>query len=228
MAEVLPAAVLALFVQTFFVYRIYRLSQKNIFVSGLVAVFVVGEFCTYAVYFGNGVHLGTFAELIAHLRPLSYSINIATAITDVSITTAMCFYLQSSRTGFRRTDSMLNRLTLFCVNTGLLTSTDAVCSLTSYLASENSFIYICFFFMLSRLYSNSLMATLNARRVRGGAGASNDGAGNSVTLGAIELGSGQRQFAPRALAVKVDTVREVRDEGIGSAQHSVGDSKVDF
>ncbi|KAF5379624.1 hypothetical protein D9757_009222 [Collybiopsis confluens] len=53
--------------------------------------------------------------------------------------------LQRSKTGFR--------------------SLCAVASLISILAAPNTFIYISFFFSIGRLYTNSLLATLNARKM---------------------------------------------------------------
>jgi len=96
------------------------------------------------------------------------TINALAAAGDVLIALVLCTMLQRSRTGFRRTDTMINKLMLFTINTGLLTSLCAVASLISIVAAPSTFIYIAFYFTLGRLYSNSLMATLNARKsIRG-------------------------------------------------------------
>ncbi|KAK7468478.1 hypothetical protein VKT23_002987 [Stygiomarasmius scandens] len=58
---------------------------------------------------------------------------------------------------------------LFSINTGMVTSLCACCSLLFILVlDERRLVYICFYFIIGRLYSNSLLATLNARqRIRG-------------------------------------------------------------
>ena len=69
---------------------------------------------------------------------------------DVAIAGSLIFLLQQSRTGFRRSDSIINRLILFSLNTGLLTSLDAVMSLITITVLPTTFIYIMFFVTVSR------------------------------------------------------------------------------
>lgn len=99
----------------------------------------------------------------------SRAINALAAVSDVAIAVILIFLLQRSRTGFRRSDSVINRLILFSLNTGLLTSIDALLSLITvrlkkssvqnYLAHywltqitvlPNTFVYITFFVTISR------------------------------------------------------------------------------
>ena len=78
--------------------------------------------------------------------------------------TVLRFLAHRSRSASSQTYTMVSRMIVYIINTGLLTSFDAIGSLVSYAASPDAFIYICFFFALGRLYSNSLLATLNVRR----------------------------------------------------------------
>jgi len=98
------------------------------------------------------------------VQEVSISINVLAAAGDVLIAVVLCSMLQKSRTGFQESDTMINKLIIFTMNTGLLTSLCAVASFISILAAPNTFIYIAFFFNIGRFYSNTLMATLNARR----------------------------------------------------------------
>ncbi|KAI0371924.1 hypothetical protein BV20DRAFT_1051116 [Pilatotrama ljubarskyi] len=50
------------------------------------------------------------------------------------------------------------------VNTGALTSLCALLCLISYATMPNNFVFIAFYFVLPKLFLNSLLATLNARR----------------------------------------------------------------
>ena len=43
-------------------------------------------------------------------------------ICDIVIAVGMCWYLQSSRSGFKRTDSMIKRLMIYTIHRGALTS----------------------------------------------------------------------------------------------------------
>ncbi|KAJ8091676.1 hypothetical protein PM082_020911 [Marasmius tenuissimus] len=93
----------------------------------------------------------------------SRAVNVLGAVSDLGITTALSFYLWSSKSGMRRTDAIVNRLILFCVRTGSLTTACAILSLITISVFPNTFVYITFYSTLARFYSISLLATLNAR-----------------------------------------------------------------
>lgn len=50
-------------------------------------------------------------------------------VSDFSIAGSLIFYLNRSRTGFKRTETMVNRLIIFTINTGLSTSVVATLTL---------------------------------------------------------------------------------------------------
>ncbi|KAL0579930.1 hypothetical protein V5O48_002101 [Marasmius crinis-equi] len=132
-------------------------------------------------------HFTTFAQL-ALVGGLSRAVNVLGAVSDVSITVVLSFYLWKSKSGIKRTDAIMNRLILFCVRTGLLTTACAILSLITISVFPDTFIYITFYATLARYYSFSLLATLNARaELVNGTGYSSfatsltlEGAGNSV------------------------------------------------
>ncbi|KAH0831946.1 hypothetical protein J3R83DRAFT_12832 [Lanmaoa asiatica] len=97
------------------------------------------------------------------------SINALAAAGDVLITVFLCFTLQISRTGFQKSDTLITKLILFSINTGFLTSLCALASLVCISVWPHMWIYIAFYFCIGRLYCNTLLATLNARKgLRGG------------------------------------------------------------
>ncbi|KAJ7088888.1 hypothetical protein B0H15DRAFT_1022378 [Mycena belliarum] len=73
--------------------------------------------------------------------------------------------LHWTRPASLETETMVNRLILFTINTGLLTSLCAIASLVSLIVSPKTLIYASFYFCIGRLYSNSLLASLNARNI---------------------------------------------------------------
>ncbi|TFY76164.1 hypothetical protein EWM64_g7848 [Hericium alpestre] len=212
--EVLFNSFTAFLVQSFFTVRIYKLSNKNILVTGTVYALVLGQFFVTLVYFIKGIQMSTFAQL-GTLKAISMAVNAMTAASDVAIALALCSMLHKSRTGFRSSDSMINKLIMFTVNTGLLTSIDAVCSLASIAGSPNTFIYICFFFTLGRLYSNSLLATLNARRSLRQSSSGN--AINSETISGQGIPMQRTNvFEPNKtsgnISIKIDTTQELNSD----------------
>ncbi|KIK52367.1 hypothetical protein GYMLUDRAFT_251305 [Collybiopsis luxurians FD-317 M1] len=165
LAEVLFNGLTAFSVQCFLTYRIWKLSGTRIWLTGVVVSFVLAEFaCVMAFAIISLVRVKTFEQLAAELKGLSVTVNALAAAGDLLIAGILTLLLQRSKTGFRKSDTMINKLTIFAVNTGALTSLCAVASLISILAAPNTFIYISFFFSMGRLYTNSLLATLNARK----------------------------------------------------------------
>ncbi|KAI0829403.1 hypothetical protein BC628DRAFT_1417130 [Trametes gibbosa] len=154
--EVLFNAFTGLFVQSFFAARIWKLGGKRLVLVVPVLMLVAGEFAVATAYTIKALSLNTFFDLV-HIKGLSISINAFAAAGDVSIAVILCTILHKSRTGFSRSNTLINKLMVFAVNTGLLTSICACLSLITILSLPNTFVYITFFFLVGR-------PTLNARK----------------------------------------------------------------
>ncbi|KAG1780345.1 hypothetical protein EV702DRAFT_1178093 [Suillus placidus] len=206
--EVLFNGFTGFMVQSFLTMRVYQLSNKNVIATASVLSFVIAEFVIVVTYVAKAVKLTTFIQ-VPQLKPLSMSVNAVAAAGDVLITIFLCTFLQQSRTGFQRSDTLINKLMLFTINTGLLTSVCAVMSLISITMWPDTFIYVAFYFCLGRLYCNSLLATLNARK-----GIRRDSCDEPMSLslhGARRpinspIGS-SRMGMPNDLSIKIDTTQ---------------------
>ncbi|KAK2467379.1 hypothetical protein APHAL10511_000614 [Amanita phalloides] len=229
LVEVLFNGLTALLVQSFLTMRVWRLSNRNTWLTMLVLMLVIGEFACVVVFTSLSLRLETFAQL-AHLKPLSILVNTLAAVSDVLIAGTLCTLLHRSRTGFHRSDTMINKLIIFAVNTGCLTSLCAIASLISIVVAGETFLYIAFFFCIGRLYSNSLLATLNARKmIRGAADGIQSTDENfslslrdipkTATIGsrvcsfsvlgrASPLGSSHALPRPTNISIKIDTTKE--------------------
>ncbi|KAG0699869.1 hypothetical protein DFH29DRAFT_990646, partial [Suillus ampliporus] len=229
--EVLFNGFTGLMVQSFLTSRIYRLSNKSIIATALVLSLVIAEFVivvgehvfsllkylstnvTIKVYVAKAVKLTTFTE-VPELKPLSMCVNAVAAAGDVLIAGFLTMLLQRSRTGFRRSDTIINKLIMYTINTGLLTSICAIMSLISITLWPDTFIYVAFYFCLGRLYCNSLLATLNARK--GIRRESHEHMSLSVqglqTPTDSRIGP-SRRVMPNDISIKIDTTREyIEDE----------------
>ncbi|KAF9456684.1 hypothetical protein BDZ94DRAFT_1275050 [Collybia nuda] len=162
-AQVIASAFIGFIVQSFFVYRIWILSQNNIPIVAFVMMLVFAEFGLTTAYFIKGLSVTTFTELPRLLR-LSQSVNAVAAAGDILIAASLIFILYRSKTGFSRSDSIVNQLILYSLNTGFLTSVCALLSLITITVYPATFLFITFYTPLSRLYTNSVLATLNARK----------------------------------------------------------------
>ncbi|KAI0034412.1 hypothetical protein K488DRAFT_45459 [Vararia minispora EC-137] len=218
-AEVMVNGVMALLVQGFFVLRIFKLSGRNLWLSVPVAAMSLAEFGVITTYVARATPFTSYAQAL-QLKSLSLTVNALTAVTDVAIAAVLCFLLQKSRTGFRRrSDTLITKLIIFTVNTGLLTSIDAIVSLISYACKPNTFIYICFFFALGRLYSNSLLATLNVRRTLSGQNSQKNFESTSISLqgmnharSTVSANMMSHHGKGTNLAIKIDTTKEFSND----------------
>ncbi|KAI0366389.1 hypothetical protein BV20DRAFT_653179 [Pilatotrama ljubarskyi] len=225
--EVFFNAFTGLFVQSFFAARIWKLSGGKLYLV-IPVVLIAGEFAVAMAYSIKALYLNTFMDLV-QIKGLSISINAFAAAGDVTIAAILCTILHFSRTGFSKSNTLINRLMVFAVNTGLLTSVCACLSLITILSLPNTFVYICFFFLVGRLYSNSLMATLNARKSLREASSGE----LSVSLRDMQPAASANltnltNIAPynrrgEGIAIRIDTTKESKHDGEELTQYESSD-----
>ncbi|PPQ95577.1 hypothetical protein CVT26_008605 [Gymnopilus dilepis] len=209
LVEVLFNGLTAFLVQSFLALRVWRLSNRGKLITGAVGILVLGEFGCVIAYTILSLQLKTYAQL-GELKFLSILVNALAAAGDVLIAATLCTLLHMSRTGFQRSDTMINKLILFAVNTGFLTSLCAVASLISIVVAGNTFLYIAFFFCIGRLYTNSLLATLNARKMIRGAGEAIHTTSDNFSLSLREFpkNGAISSRRPTNISIKIDTTQE--------------------
>ncbi|KAK7042080.1 hypothetical protein R3P38DRAFT_2888445 [Favolaschia claudopus] len=162
--EALPTGVTAGLVQSFYAHRIWRMSHGNYFSTGFVLFLILATSACGTAWVIMALQCRTYQDLL-RISPLTITINALSTAADVFITMILCFMLHRSNPASLETESMVNRLILFTINTGLLTSLCAVAALVSLIISPRTLIYASFYFCIGRLYSNALLASLNARSV---------------------------------------------------------------
>jgi len=202
LVEVIFTGITAFVVQSFLTIRIWRLSGRNVYITGTAATLVLGGLLSCIIYLSRAFKYKTL-EGLANVKAESMSVNVIGAAADVLISGTLCTLLNFSRTGFHKSDAIINKLIIFTVNTGLLTSLCALASLISILVAGNTFVYIAFFFCLGRLYTNSLLATLNARKTIRGTGSS-EVETTSVSLRDL---ANKRTSQHKHISVKIDTTQ---------------------
>ncbi|KAJ7182484.1 hypothetical protein C8R43DRAFT_967306 [Mycena crocata] len=159
--EIIFSSLIALLVQQFYSYRIY-LSNDNWVLGGFVSLVSVGAFVTLTLYIVKAMKMTQIAQLIT-LKPLTIALNSVGTAADLLISIVMVWLLQRQKAGSKKTTDMLNRLIIFSFNTGLPTSFCALACVISINAWPDTLIYIFWYLMLGRLYTNSLLVSLNSR-----------------------------------------------------------------
>jgi len=88
-----------------------------------------------------------------------------------------------------------------------------------------SFFYILFYFNIGRLYSNSLMVALNARKTIRGAGGNEP---MTISLSDIQNGSlTANSKRPSNITIMIDTTREYMRDQDSNPEDFMDDCKVD-
>ncbi|KIY49129.1 hypothetical protein FISHEDRAFT_72938 [Fistulina hepatica ATCC 64428] len=149
-------------VHSFFCWRIYTLS-KNLISIAVVMTFSLCQLIT-AIYFGSRVyHIGEYSLLQASTQvPCSVWL-ASSAVADILIALAMCYYLWRIPKSFRRTELLISKLIRSTVETGTITAIFAIILVVLYTSLENGSYYACMGAMLAKLYSNVALAVLNSR-----------------------------------------------------------------
>ncbi|KAJ7148773.1 hypothetical protein C8R43DRAFT_1008707 [Mycena crocata] len=149
-------------VRSAFARRVYRLSNGNIPGTILIVALSLLDLSCGVIITAKAFHMKTYLEL-DKLSSLMYLNFAAGTGSDLSVALAMCYLLRGSKTGFRRTDSLISVLMMYTVNTGLIVALDASAGMFTYIFMPHNFIFLGFYLLLSKLYLNSYLAILNAR-----------------------------------------------------------------
>ncbi|KAJ7683932.1 hypothetical protein B0H14DRAFT_912656 [Mycena olivaceomarginata] len=150
-------------VQGFFAFRIYRFSRKisiPIIISILAFLRLVGA----ALLFAESWQMKSLDGYIAQWQWLANCGWSVSAANDLTITVTLVFLLYRERDNVhKRTAAMVDKLILWTLETGFLTSVGAIVELACFIAMDKNFIWLAFYVVSPRLYSNSLLASLNSR-----------------------------------------------------------------
>ncbi|KAH8108687.1 hypothetical protein DFH11DRAFT_1731689 [Phellopilus nigrolimitatus] len=165
-AQVLVGAVISVLVKSAFAIRVWRFSGNNIVLTGLIAILNCGILGLAVLFTIKASRLSTFAELPS-LKWVTTAVLGTSVLVDLIIAVSLTFFLYHLRRAFTAS-SLVNGLIMYSIETGAITSVCGIATLITFDAMPTTFVYMTFFFVLSKLYSNSLLATLNTRRaVRG-------------------------------------------------------------
>jgi hypothetical protein len=88
---------------------------------------------------------------------------VAAAVADVLITVTLVYSLRQRKTGHKKTSSLINRIIKLTIQTGLVTTITALLDLFLFTLSPKTAVSFVWDFSVSKLYTNALLSTLNAR-----------------------------------------------------------------
>ncbi|VDC07097.1 unnamed protein product [Peniophora sp. CBMAI 1063] len=163
-AVVILGVTVAAIVKIFLGWRIYRVSGRHYWL-GATIVFSIAQFALGIAFAARSVSLA-LDELTTLTTLPTIALSLGSA-TDVVIALVLSFYLHTMRTGYQKSERLIDRLIIFSVNTGALTAAVSVSVVVLFQTMPENFVYISVYFLVCKLYSNSCLATLNSRRGKG-------------------------------------------------------------
>ncbi|KAJ7323015.1 hypothetical protein DFH08DRAFT_888532 [Mycena albidolilacea] len=151
------------FTQAFLIHRVFKLTKNKWLVVFLATLSIGGYVCAWigAVKGGNMKEVGKLSQIL----PLVIGCLALFCVVDLLITAILIFVLVHSKTGFRHTDTIINRLIRGAIQTGLFAAMFALSDLFCFIFAPHTSFDMMFAYPLGRIYTNSLLDTLNARMV---------------------------------------------------------------
>ncbi|KAH9829979.1 uncharacterized protein C8Q71DRAFT_887399 [Rhodofomes roseus] len=101
---------------------------------------------------------------VGRLKAIFDALLVCAIAADVCFVFVQSYSLHRSRSGFRRTDSVINLLILYTMSTGLIPTTLAMATLISMFVEPQALLYASLYMQVGNLYLITLVASLNHRQ----------------------------------------------------------------
>ncbi|KAG6808372.1 hypothetical protein H0H92_004350 [Tricholoma furcatifolium] len=119
--------------------------------------------CDLSAMFRSWIRIQTFSSFKAQFRWL-FSLGLAlSSIVDILITLCLFALLRKSRTQSMNLDQIIDSLILYAFEVGFLTCAGTIASMICWLSMNDNLIFMGLYFVIAKLYTNSLLAALNTR-----------------------------------------------------------------
>lgn len=145
-----------LVVRTMFTLRVWKLSEGNWASAAIISILGLADLAL-----GTVVTAKSFGKTFAQLSEIEgfvfaeFSTSLA---ADLLVVLLLCYYLHRSRTGMSGTESLINTLTVYVVETGLLTVIALSINMALFAAKPNNLAFVAIYFTISKLYTNAYLA----------------------------------------------------------------------
>jgi hypothetical protein len=146
----------------FYAWRIHKLSKRNWWLSGPIWMLFVTRTAL-------GLYLAvklTILKTWVATSPLKGTIVSSMAVsgaTDIVISAARYYYLRDIKQGYMANQEMVDAVVIFTINDGVFTCAMLAATIACFLGMPNNFVWIALYGTVGKLYSNSVLATLNLR-----------------------------------------------------------------
>ncbi|KAF9018935.1 hypothetical protein BDZ89DRAFT_1073469 [Hymenopellis radicata] len=154
--------IISILVQGFYAYRISRLSRSRLWPTPIILMSVT-QAGLLALYMTLVAREHTMIGL-GKITNYAHALNSTTAATDMAIAITMTWLLLRSKTGFRGSNTAIDRLLIYCIMSGAATSLTAILVIIMLATVPATNVYFLFAFFIPKAYCNSCLLMLNRRR----------------------------------------------------------------
>lgn len=162
---ILFTAITGALVGSSFAFRLWKLSKTRILplISLALCLLAQSIALTMTVKAFTMTDLVTFETNGKKLITLSLTSRL---VCELTLTLSMVWYLRRQRSStFSRTTTIIDRLVLWTVETGLITSLVVALVMSFFLAMKQNYIWVGIYANLATVNANSLLASLNGRLI---------------------------------------------------------------
>jgi hypothetical protein len=162
-AQVIPVETCVVFVEGFFIMRMWKLSERNIWTLIPLIPILVGTGSGFAY-----AYIAFKFPAFADYRTVKVALSLCAAsrtFTDITISFWMCAILHKKGNNLPSgSDGLLRWLVIYTLSTGLVTSVFTVAYMITYLTMPTNMVYIAIYLVHCKIYANSMLASLNGRK----------------------------------------------------------------
>ncbi|KAJ4483009.1 hypothetical protein C8J55DRAFT_548943 [Lentinula edodes] len=147
----------------FFAWRIFKLSKRNYWLIIPIAVPAILAFVFACISEAEMIRLDSFPQF---RRCYPWALTVALALSsgvDAMITVMMMVLLKQSRAKSLSLNDVIDSLFVLTLENGAITSLAAIICIILWLTMEN-FVFLGLYFVIDKLYGNSILAVLNYRK----------------------------------------------------------------
>ncbi|KAJ7838004.1 hypothetical protein B0H14DRAFT_2790266 [Mycena olivaceomarginata] len=139
-------------------WRIHKMSKQNWWITGPIVALCLTRTEKFEVCISQTPEIPYLSLQVPVVSSWAVS-----AATDVVISAARYYYLRELKQGYMSQPEMMDAVVIFTINDGLLTCAAVITTIICFLSMHNNFVWVGIYFNLAKLFSNSVLATLNLR-----------------------------------------------------------------
>ncbi|KAF7361528.1 hypothetical protein MSAN_01186400 [Mycena sanguinolenta] len=163
--HIIMTVIATLNANAFYTWRLHKMSKSNWWLTGPLCLLclartILGLFVATEMLRSN---TRTWEHIHAHFEIGEVTSWTISATTDIVISLARYYYLRDLKQGYMPTQEMVDAVVIFTVNDGLLTCAIVITLVTCFFSMKKNFVWIALFMTLAKLFSNSILTTLNLR-----------------------------------------------------------------